>query len=165
MWSSPVVAMSSSTYSCCRTMILDLTMVISPLRDIWTRTFSVPFWHCVSAYSSSKTDYLPNLHMSMGGPRGVQSASLVGIGQAVWEKEAKSRLVFQCPSSLVINVCVRLSSTLVNPTNMLPRVDHLSYSTPTAEMLSFFQLSLPIQIKATLSLNAASFNIWSRLQP
>lgn len=98
IFSFPVVFMSLCTYSCCRTMILDLTMVISPLRDIWTRTFSVPFWHCVSAFSSSRN-------------------------------------VFQCPSSLVINVCVRLSSTPVNPTHkvlLLPtgtQVDHLSLLT------------------------------------
>lgn len=53
-----VVLMSSCAclmyYSCFRTMILDLTALISSLGDIWTRTFLVPFWHSVSALSSSR---------------------------------------------------------------------------------------------------------------
>lgn len=53
-----VVLMSSCAclmyYSCFRTMILDLTALISSLRDVWTRTFLVPFWHSVSALSSSR---------------------------------------------------------------------------------------------------------------
>lgn len=74
-----------------------------PLRDIWTRTFLVPSWHCLSAFSSSRN-------------------------------------VIQCPSSLIITVCVRLSCTPVNATHIvlqqLPRetqVDHLASHCYSAE--------------------------------
>lgn len=80
-----------------------------------------------------------------------------------------SRNVFQYPYSLDMNACVSPGSTAVNSTHKSRccQNEH-RWSTftrsPTVGMLCSFQLSLPIQMKATLSLNTVFANNWNQLQ-